>query len=242
MAAPSTTAENSLPISVKEQPVEINSEGGPVYKKKPFVYTEGRKKNIVKANLARKEKNDFQKQLKTQYDEATQELHKLYEDKLNKYLSPEVIKTIEESKMSGIKIEPIEKGGSSSSQVGILKKEKNIKIEDAYDSTNSSSEEEMRSKKAGRRKKASKRRAEVQSDSSSDSSDEELRKLREKKLKKKAQLKKKQYYDESESESEAEQAQCSKGNRGGGQTIPSYNRPDMYTGGPRVGQNSGCHF
>tara|TARA_R110000824_G_scaffold209019_6_gene394859 strand:+ start:432 stop:1157 length:726 start_codon:yes stop_codon:yes gene_type:complete len=241
MASIETPIENSSTFIEKaSEPLEA-AEKVPVYKKKDFVFTEKRKANLVRANKARKENNDFKKQLKLKYDEATQDLHKLYEEKLTHFLAEGELKTEEPSEtteMSQIRVESVMKGGAGA---GYLPKEKNIRISDAQDSE-SSEEPPVRGSKKSAKSKKSKKRVKIQESSSSESSSEDEAALRrEIKLRKKAQLRKKAAkYISSDSEDEA--PRHSSRHPGADHAASNSNKSSMYMPNYQVGQNSGCHF
>lgn len=86
MSAEETSSTNSLIVPESLPQIATTSDSSLVpYIKKEFVFTEKRKENLVKANKARKEKEDFKKQLREKYEATTIELQKLYESKINSF-------------------------------------------------------------------------------------------------------------------------------------------------------------
>ena len=103
METTATDTNNSLEtVDSKTQIIATAETSLNTYKKKDFVFTDKRKENLIKANKARKEKEDFKKQLRDKYEAATVELQKLYESKINSFKN-NAENTEEDNEMSSAK-------------------------------------------------------------------------------------------------------------------------------------------
>jgi hypothetical protein len=223
---------NSLNTNeIKTPTTEACEENNSTYKKKDFVFTDKRKENLVKANKARKEKEDFKKQLREKYEATTIELQKLYESKINTFKNntdistnmPSINPPTADKSPEKIEIQPVEKQEK--------KKSKKPVVESSSDSEESEEEIQRKPKK---RKTSSKKVKKVVYVSETESSSEEEEIIVRKKKQKKARRK----YSDSESEDENEP------------TRPNIHRNTnmgpphgLYGGGVRkVGAISGCIF
>jgi len=227
MSTEETNSTNSLIVPESLPQISTTSDSNLVpYLKKEFVFTEKRKENLVKANKARKEKEDFKKQLREKYEATTIELQKLYESKINSFknngdipiTTPEM-STKKEKPTPEIEIQHIP---VSSKKVS----EKNVS-----DSSSDSEASEIESpKKSKKRKPNPKKHKKVVYVSESDSSEEEEIIVRKKKSKKR-----KPVYSESDSSDDDTIYQKSSAR----QKQPVYQQMPM----PRkVGAISGCIF
>lgn len=227
MSTEETNSTNSLIVPEPSSQIATTSDSNLIpYSKKEFVFTEKRKENLVKANKARKEKEDFKKQLREKYEATTIELQKLYESKINSFKNngdnstptPEM-SSKKEKATAEIEIQQIPVNSKKVS-------EKNIS-----DSSSDSDPSEIESaKKSKKRKINPKKHKKVVYVSESDSSEEEEIIVRKKKPKKR-----KPVYSESDSSDDDTIYQKSSAR----QKQPVYQQMPM----PRkVGAISGCIF
>ena len=232
MSADSDNVANSLNTEEnKTAIVETCEDLSNAYKKKDFVFTDKRKENLIKANKARKEKEDFKKQLREKYEATTIELQKLYESKINTFKNttdnsatiPPTSTIMADKGVDKIEIQSIEKSDKKKSKKPIVES-----------STDSESSEEEIQRKPKKRKTSSKKVKKVVYVSESDSSSEEeeiiIRKKKGKKIRRK--------YSESESEDENEPVRPNMNRNTGG------HHAQMNYGGNvrKVGAHSGCIF
>jgi hypothetical protein len=227
MSTEETNSTNSLIVPEPSSQIATTSDSNLIpYSKKEFVFTEKRKENLVKANKARKEKEDFKKQLREKYEATTIELQKLYESKINSFKNngdnstptPEM-SSKKEKATAEIEIQQIPVNSKKVS-------EKNIS-----DSSSDSDPSEIESSKKSKKRKINpKKHKKVVYVSESDSSEEEEIIVRKKKPKKR-----KPVYSESDSSDDDTIYQKSSAR----QKQPVYQQMPM----PRkVGAISGCIF
>ena len=227
MSVEENSSTNSLIVPEPVPQIATTSDSNLVpYLKKEFVFTDKRKENLVKANKARKEKEDFKKQLREKYEATTIELHKLYESKINSFknnventpaipdMSSKKEKTTPELEIQQIPIAP--------------KKISNKNVSESSSDSESSDEEPK--KKSKRRKTNPKKQKKVVYVSESESSEEEEIVVRKKKSKRR-----KPAYSESDSDEDQGIYQRSSSR----QKQPVYQQMPQHR---KIGLNSGCIF
>jgi len=227
MSVVENTSTNSLIVPEVVHQIATSSDSNLIpYIKKEFVFTEKRKENLVKANKARKEKEDFKKQLREKYEATTIELHKLYESKINSFKNNlENTSTVTEMSSKKEKTTPeleIQKIPVISKKIS----DKNV----SESSSDSESSEEEPKKKSKRRKTSTKKPKKVIYVSESESSEEEEIVVR----KKKSKRRKPAY---SESDSSEDQALYERSTAR--QKQPTYQQMPQHR---KIGLNSGCIF
>ncbi len=224
MSNSSEEVVNSLPETVsKPQTEETSEENIKSFKKKDFVFTEKRRENLIKANKARKEKEDFKKQLKDKYEETTIELQRLYEAKINSFKN-NAENNPDQVSMSSIKSE------KTTQPIEIQQVPQMVKTTSKKNHVETSSESEISEEEVQRKRKKSKvvkKPKKVIYVSDSDESEEEVI-VKKKKSKKRRKM-------ESESESDDDSIYEARPQRR--VPVPTNNNQPR-----KVGMHSGCIF
>lgn len=208
-------AENSSPPPALETPVQEEVEKSVGVRRKPFVYTEKRKENLAKANLARLEKNVIKKNFKGQLEDMAKDIQTIYETRLQQIINstdknvplpppepssdttppPNPPMASSTASASAIPIEPVLKERKSKKRVSY-----------PSDSSSESDDEPVKPKKRTTKKKGKKVKTVSYDSSSSEEEEEQAPKHRKHKKpkKKKPSKRQSQYITSSEESGESE--------------------------------------